>query len=233
MESSNEIKKRVHQKWGFGMAPIKSKVHVERVAAARTLIAFLSGDRASILGRLDDISTVKGLFSRAFKKDQWDWFTVWSQLGYPKYREAREVAGALCALRRSLRDGDHEEERRKVSRLRSIGLSEALKGYADGSAPDISNDGFIYVLSTREMPDFLKIGYTNRDIFTRVREINSATGVVIPYGARGAWRVPRAKSVESDIHGLLSDFRIRKDREFFNVSFGVAAAKIEEYLKEN
>jgi hypothetical protein len=76
--------RRIEQKWGFGMAPIKTAVQKERVEAARTVLSTLAGGRHAALGRLDDLSTVKGLFTRTYKQDQWDWFTVWEQLGFLK-----------------------------------------------------------------------------------------------------------------------------------------------------
>lgn len=62
----------IEQKWGFGLAPVKPAVQQKRVESARTVIATLDKGRVSALGRLEDLSTVKGLFSRTFKRDQWD-----------------------------------------------------------------------------------------------------------------------------------------------------------------
>jgi hypothetical protein len=76
--------RRIEQKWGFGMAPIKPAVQKERGEAARTVLSTLAEGRHAALGRLDDLSTVKGLFTRTYKQDQWDWFTVWEQLGFPE-----------------------------------------------------------------------------------------------------------------------------------------------------
>jgi hypothetical protein len=81
------------------------------------------------------------------------------------------------------------------------------------------------------VPDILKIGYTDRDVATRVREINSATGVLIPYGARAAWLVPQARCVESDLHGRLAEFRVRKDREFFRIPFADAVKIVDAYVE--
>ncbi|MBB6119446.1 GIY-YIG nuclease family protein [Nocardiopsis algeriensis] len=231
MEPSQDDTHKVHQKWGFGMSPIKPATKKHRDEAANSVLNFLKGNRAAILGNLDDISTVQGLFTRTFKRDQWDWFTTWSQLDYPDYHEARHISGSFKALRRSLRDADRDLENSATSQLIRLEVPDALDKYLHREYSKSTDSGFIYILSTREMPNFLKIGYTNRDIFTRVNEINSSTGVVIPYGARAAWRVTKAKQTEHEIHSLLGAYRIRKDREFFNVPLGTAVKIIDNYVK--
>ncbi|MFE0673371.1 GIY-YIG nuclease family protein [Streptomyces sp. NPDC058867] len=221
---------RVEQKWGFGMAPIKPNVQAERTRAALTTLETLANGRTGALGRLDDLSVIKGLYTRTYKKDQWDWFTVWSQLGFPAYRTARAASGELLALRRAIQACESTETARLIASLSGRGLVETLQRFVAGTPLRKPGHGFIYVLSTRETPGILKVGYTDRDIATRAREINASTGVPIPYGARGAWMVPHARHVESEVHALLAEYRLRKDREFFRVEFGEAARLIDAYV---
>ncbi|MFE2583109.1 GIY-YIG nuclease family protein [Streptomyces sp. NPDC059378] len=63
------------------------------------------------------------------------------------------------------------------------------------------------------------------------QEINSSTGVVVPYGARGAWMVPHARRVEAELHARLAEFRVRKDREFFRMEYRDAARLIDAYVE--
>jgi hypothetical protein len=223
--------RRIEQKWGFGMAPIKPAVQKERVEAARTVLSTLAEGRHAALGRLDDLSTVKGLFTRTYKQDQWDWFTVWEQLGFPEKAVARQVSGALLHLYRCIRDFDAVGTEQAFGTLKKYDLPVTLERYVSSTPYRPVDHGFIYVLSTREAPTLLKIGYTDRDIATRAREINSSTGVVVPYGARGAWLVPRARHVEAEVHARLAVFRVRKDREFFLLEYREAAAIIDDYVK--
>lgn len=220
---------RIHQKWGFGMAPIKPAVQQSRLEAAQTVRTVLEGAGYTTMKQLEHISIAKGLFTRSFKRDQWDWFTVWSQLGFPSSRMARQAAGALSHLRVGLRDGHLAAQEIIAPTTRSDILAALGQFVADTDARPPGH-GFIYILSTREVPDVLKIGYTDRDVATRVREINSATGVLIPYGARAAWLVPQARCVESDLHDRLADFRVRKDREFFRIPFADAAKIVDTYV---
>ena len=82
--------------------------------------------------------------------------------------------------------------------------------------------GQIYILSTREQKDVLKIGYTERSIWERVKEINASTGVITPFGVRAVWAIESAKLTEREIHSIFNEFRIRKDREFFRLEYGDA-----------
>ncbi len=221
--------KRIEQKWGFGLAPVKPDVQRGRVEAARTVLATIAQGHLAALGRLDDLSTVKGLFTRTYKKDQWDWFTVSAQLGYPSLKEARQTSGTLHHLRQCIRDANWQEATQAAATLESMGTPDRLRDFATGTPAPLAGRGFVYVLSTREAPEMLKIGYTNRDPLTRAKEINSATGVIIPWGVRGAWTVAHAQRVEADVHTLLAGYRVRRDREFFHMPFAEAARIIEGY----
>ncbi|MEV4525907.1 GIY-YIG nuclease family protein [Streptosporangium sp. NPDC049304] len=222
--------RRIEQKWGFGMARVKPAVQRGRIEAARTVCDILAGNHRGALERLEDISIVKGLYTRTYKKDQWDWFTVWGQLGFPAHRITLQASHALLLLRRSIQGSDATATGQAVAQLVSCDVPGVLERFILGAPERRPNHGFIYILSTREMPTLLKIGYTDRDVVTRAKEINSATGVIVPYGARAVWIVPHAHRVESDIHARLAVFRLRKDREFFQMNFSDAAKIIDAYI---
>ncbi|WP_406208662.1 GIY-YIG nuclease family protein [Streptomyces decoyicus] len=236
MESHGEAGrqvKQIAQKWGFGLAPVKPDVQHRRVEAARTVLATIAQGHHAALGRLDDLSTIKGLFTRTYKKDQWDWFTVGAQLGYPPLKEARQASGTFQRLRQCLRDANWQAAAQAAATLRMAGTPDRLNDFITGTPAVLNGRGFVYVLSTRENPDMLKIGYTDRDPLTRAKEINSATGVVIPWGVCGAWMVAHACRVEADVHALLASYRVRRDREFFHMPFSEAARIIDGYVVES
>jgi cold shock CspA family protein len=110
-----------------------------------------------------------------------------------------------------------------------------LLAWQDGveHASPSAEAGWIYILSTREQPDILKIGMTTRSVAQRVKEINSATGVLIPYAARKVFRVTNASVAETELFSLLGPYRIRPDREFFRLPFGTAVRIIEDYLESS
>ncbi|SFO49954.1 T5orf172 domain-containing protein [Geodermatophilus obscurus] len=224
----------VAQKWGFGMAPVKPPVQQRRTAAVASLLSFFASDLAP-RGRLEELqeqlAEVKGLFSRAHRQDQWDWFTVWRALGRPGRRRAQECAQSLGLLRRALGAGEAGAARDAADRLAAAGGPASLRAFLAGPQPLTEGLGYLYVLSTRESPRLLKIGYTERAVEERVAEINAATGVVIPYGVRAVWTVRNARRVESKVHRLLAVWRVRPDREFFDMDYRDAHRLISDHLR--
>ena len=209
--------RRVAEKWGFGMAPPKQKTQVLRFQACETLLKLLSSRKFSDLTEqeLEAISVVKGMFNRTVRKDQWDWFSVLAQLGYPSIRVARVIASELAHLRISIKKGDQYEFEGSRVKLRRLPTRKCLYVYlGEMQIADDPNAGWVYVLSTRELNKLLKIGMTKRTVQERVREINQATGVAIPFGVRRCWRVRNPELVERQLHKELDAFRFRRDREF-------------------
>lgn len=225
---------RVHAKWGFGNAPLKKKHRVKAEGAMEIVLSILEElPTEPSVEQLDAISYVKGQFTRTVKQDQWDWSTVWALLGRPSRTPANRISKRLGALRGALKDGDGEVAEELVSDLREADIVRYLDNFlAGGREKDRQNGaaGFLYVLSTRSQPTFLKIGMTQRTVEVRVKEINSATGVIIPYGVRAAWRVDDAVTVEREVHELLKEYRVRSDREFFEIEYDVAVQIINDYL---
>ena len=93
------------------------------------------------------------------------------------------------------------------------------------------NEGFIYILESSGTPGILKIGYTDRSPQDRVREINSATGVIIPYHIVNTYPCKSPKHIETLVHQALHTHRVNK--EGFNVSLKHAKEVIEKIIAEN
>ncbi|GAB2472258.1 GIY-YIG nuclease family protein [Jatrophihabitans fulvus] len=229
---------RVNHKWGFGMSPVKPATARRRVVAAQRVLELVAAPNAAANGQLDelisDLSELKGLFNRVARQDQWDWFTVWLQLGTPGRRQAIKSATALADLREALIRYDPDRARRARDALVDSGGALAIDALTKGGhpAPDVGI-GYVYVLSTRRDPKMLKIGYTERPIADRVNEINRGTGVPIPFGARAAWKVRRAPEAEREIHALLGEWRVRADREFFDMDFRDAHRVIDRMVEQH
>ena len=234
LQDDSEEHLKIEQKWGFGMAPIKPTVMLKRVAHVQEVINCLSDVESTPESLSESLSEVKGLFTRIYKQDQWDWFTVWTQLGRPGTKTSRNISELIYLLRKSILNSESNESRDLKEKLNQCGFSYYLNCFLNplGNEKDSESVGKIYVLSTRENRNILKIGYTNRTVEERVKEINSATGVLIPYGVRAMWLIKSAKEVESDIHNLLATFRVRQDREFFQMDFKDAFKIITAYIRE-
>jgi hypothetical protein len=207
----------------------------QRAEAVALLAGFLE-DELTSLGRRAQIaeaaSIVKGLFTRSFKQDQWDWFLVFTLLGSPSRSISIRLATVLGDLGRGLRSFDDALVLRSRQVLLESECPRYLGAYQAGGTSLESGYGFVYILSTREQSDLLKIGYTTRSVEERVIEINRATGVIVPFGARGVWRVRDARGVEREVHVALQEYRIRADREFFRLQVSAATRIIDKIVRE-
>ncbi|MHA6641076.1 GIY-YIG nuclease family protein [Mesorhizobium sp. A623] len=171
---------------------------------------------------------VKGLFNRVVKEDQWDWFTVARQLGYPSRRISAVTAQQITAFRNAVKEQDPDSFWNARSNLLRLPLRRCLSVFLGKSRiVDEPGAGWIYALSIREFSDLLKIGMTTRTVEQRAQEINGATGVAVPFGVRRCWRVSHPHAAEKLVHAELADFRLRNDREFFRIHFSVAAKKLD------
>lgn len=225
---------RVHAKWGFGNAPLKSS-HREKTEAAILEVLRILEDlpEKPELEQLEAISHIKGQFTRTIKQDQWDWSTVWSLLGRPSRQPANKISKTLGQLRLALKNQDRQLAEQIQSELEATEIIRYLDNFLAGGRDKDRQEGstgYVYILSTRSQPRFLKIGMTQRSIDARVKEINAATGVVIPYGVRAVWKVDNASEVERELHALLAEFRVRSDREFFELEFNQASQLINDHL---
>ena len=234
MSDGMREKIKVHQKWGFGMAPPKEHTVVLRQKATRLVLEVLSGEKSTDSDSLAEaISEVKGLFNRSRKMDQWDWFIVWEQLGLPERKRLRWIVRDLVVLRKAVVNNDPIDFENAREQLQNWGALTSLKYFLGLEKPPIEEDtGILYMLGVREMKGLLKIGITKRDVRSRVNEINSATGIIIPFGVRHVWRVRNPNRVEREVHKLLADYRVRSDREFFNMEYNEAVRVITKFLGE-
>lgn len=224
------------QKWGFGMAPLKPNTEYKYKKAAYTVFQILTCDndyknkKTEIIA--EDVSNFKGMVNRCVRQDQWDWFTVYTRFGEPKTGKLRFIPNLLTDLRKSILSVDEmllNESRSKLIQLNTIDLCEYFLNKNIKTSEHL-DCGYIYILSRREEREILKIGMTNRNVEQRVKEINSATGVLFPYSARGIFKVRNPSEAERIIFEGLEQFRIRKDREFFKMDFNDAMRIIRAIL---
>ena len=82
-------------KWGFGMAPISERMQARYDAAVQTALDLMDGNLIFDEVNLDAISELKGMFNRCIRQDQWDWFSVFTELGTPPYHNMSKIVSAL------------------------------------------------------------------------------------------------------------------------------------------
>lgn len=86
--------------------------------------------------------------------------------------------------------------------------------------------GIVYILTNEAMPGYVKIGRTDGDLASRVRQLDS-TGVPLPFEVFYAARVRDSAFVERQLHAAFGDRRVRANREFFTVEQSRVRAALE------
>ena len=89
-----------------------------------------------------------------------------------------------------------------------------------------ANNGFVYVLYKPSQPGVTKIGMTDRTVEERAKEINSATGVIIPWEIGFRFPCSNALALEKEVHSHFSNRNISK--EGFSVTLEEAIEIIED-----
>lgn len=93
------------------------------------------------------------------------------------------------------------------------------------------DEGYIYILENKNQPGICKIGYTDRTPQERVKEINGATGVIVPWYVSNAFPCKSPASIERLVHGVLSDYWLNK--EGFAVTLPLAERTVLSIIAEN
>ena len=70
--------------------------------------------------------------------------------------------------------------------------------------------GYLYILSNPQMPGLLKIGLTARTVAARVAELNSATGVPMPFRVEAVFESSDPSTDEAAIQKRLERHRVPK-----------------------
>lgn len=80
---------------------------------------------------------------------------------------------------------------------------------------------FVYVLTNAAMPGLVKMGRTRGPVEERVRQLNSATGVLAPFEIYCVARVRDSVAVERAMHVRFAHCRVNSGREFFRMTPGM------------
>lgn len=94
------------------------------------------------------------------------------------------------------------------------------------------NSGYIYILRNPIMgKNIFKIGLTRNDVDERIKQLSN-TSVPDKFYKSQEWNVKDCIKAEKEIHLRLTDYRIDKRREFFNVEYDKAISVIFEVVNE-
>jgi hypothetical protein len=110
---------------------------------------------------------------------------------------------------------------------------EVITYYSDIRTSSVNNSDnyhYIYILTNPSIPGIVKIGFTERNAYERLKEINSASGVIIPWEIRFTYKCPYGRTLEGEIHSYLENIglRLNKRREGFAMSVNDAINIVEE-----
>jgi hypothetical protein len=83
-------------------------------------------------------------------------------------------------------------------------------------------DSWVYILTNKTMPNLVKIGFTDKTPDKRAKQISRATGVPLEFSVEYAFKCFNAHALEIELHRYLKDYRLRNDREFFQITVGEA-----------
>ena len=92
-------------------------------------------------------------------------------------------------------------------------------------------NGYVYILSNPAMPGLLKIGYTERDVQERVKELSN-TGIPSPFEIEAVFESSKPYQDEQKIHNYFSKFKDSNNREFFNIDLKEALNTIVKLLSK-
>lgn len=89
---------------------------------------------------------------------------------------------------------------------------------------------WVYVLVNKSIPGICKIGMTTTSVTQRVREINSATGVITPWFPVFKYKCINSRVLEREVHQRLEQLghRVNPKREGFEVESQTAIDLINE-----
>ena len=83
-------------------------------------------------------------------------------------------------------------------------------------------NSWVYILSNTSIPGQYKIGFTDRDVESRAKEVSAGSGVPTPFEVEWAFNCWDGRRLEQEIHKKLSHLRVNSRKEFFRVSLDEA-----------
>ena len=88
--------------------------------------------------------------------------------------------------------------------------------------------GFVYILDNPSLEGMVKIGATTKKPSKRCLELSSSTSIPTPFNIVYSQPSMNPFKVESIVHTILDEYRINKNREFFNVDIDKTINLIED-----
>jgi len=162
-----------------------------------------------------------------------------------KYRKSRDIKfcwHSLYSLVKEIKNGYHsitvKIDENKDSFMKELNSFiektdkelrkiELIQRARKKSKEKFENVGYVYVLSNKAYPKIYKIGSTYSLPEERAEEL-TGTGHLMPFKVESQIKIKSAEYYEKKIHSILSSYRVKQNREFFELDLD----KIKFCLKE-
>ncbi len=76
----------------------------------------------------------------------------------------------------------------------------------------------VYILTNEAMPGLVKVGRTQSEPTTRIKEVSRSTSVPLPFELVYACEVQSSAFVEAQLHDAFGDHRVSRNREFLRIA---------------
>lgn len=126
----------------FGFLPISDRKRPLYIKTLQHFSEILRGKQDLHSANADAISELKGMYSRCWKQDQWDWCAVYTALGSPDYDFAKYISILLSVISACIRCNRISIAGHMVDRLRDLNLTERIESAGmsiSQSAPRLTN----------------------------------------------------------------------------------------------
>ena len=120
------------------------------------------------------------------------------------------------------------------ARLKITEYLEAAEAVKEASEKQLDSDeGELYVLRCSAMKEQIyKVGYTSGRSHERAKQLSTATGVPLAFVVVKSWKHREARRLETEVHMMLSPYRLNNGREFFEVKYETIEKIIDSVLEE-
>lgn len=220
---------------GFGTIPIPHREWSDRITATQVVLNVLNSKQLPKDSEplQQSLSMVKGMFSRIYVGDCYDWFTTSRFLGHPSGELSKDISISIARIKGAIREQDAGLFNEMVDHITANYGNDMLDNYLDMAVRNghpVREEGWAYVLWSSSERDVVHVGAAGGEVEDVINRLNEESPGFHPYGVLAAWLVHDPVAAFNDIHEALDDYAMEDG--FFRVNFGVARDTVHQLLKD-